>query len=147
MAKKKKNDALMQAAQTRVKNAAPQETSLGITQAQVDAVVNRRREATQNRQASRAAAAPVQTSSASDRLSAVARDRVSYETTGHSTYFDDQPRASERLRNNSSSASYANDRAPRFDYGRNDTQLRRRSNQGAGKLKTTYEGDTARYQY
>lgn len=147
MAKKKKNDALMQAAQTRVKNAAPQETSLGITQAQVDAVVNRRREATQNRQASRAAAAPVQTSSASDRLSAVARDRVSYETTGHSTYFDDQPRASERLRNNSSSASYANDKAPRFDYGRNDTQLRRRSNQGAGKLKTTYEGDTARYQY
>ena len=147
MAKKKKNDALMQAAQTRVKNAAPQETSLGITQAQVDAVVNRRREATQNRQASRAAAAPVQTSSASDRLSAVARDRVSYETTGHSTYFDDQPRASERLRNNSSSASYANDRAPRFDYGRNDTQLRRRSNQGAGKLKTTYEGGTARYQY
>lgn len=147
MAKKKKNDALMQAAQTRVKNAAPQETSLGITQAQVDAVVNRRREATQNRQASRAAAAPVQTSSASDRLSAVARDRVSYETTGHSTYFDDQPRASERLRNNSSSASYANDRAPRFDYGRNDTQLRRRSNQGAGKLKTTYDGDTARYQY
>lgn len=147
MAKKKKNDALMQAAQTRVKNAAPQETSLGITQAQVDAVMNRRREATQNRQASRAVAAPVQTSSASDRLSAVARDRVSYETTGHSTYFDDQPRASERLRNNSSSASYANDRAPRFDYGRNDTQLRRRSNQGAGKLKTTYEGDIARYQY
>lgn len=148
MAKKnKKNESLFNAARLKAASLAPKENNFGMTQADVDAITQRRLESTAQRQASRAAAAPVQTSSASDRLSAVARDRVSYETTGHSTYFDDQPRASERLRNNSSSASYANDRAPRFDYGRNDTQLRRRSNQGAGKLKTTYEGDTARYQY
>ena len=148
MAKKnKKNESLFNAARLKAASLAPKENNFGMTQADVDAITQRRLESTAQRQASRAAAAPVQTSSVSNRLSAVARDRVSYEKTGHSTYFDDQPRASERLRNNSSSASYANDRAPRFDYGQNDTQLRRRSTQGAGKLKTTYEGDTARYQY